>query len=325
MASTLATPGKAAAKFSALNIESPAKPKTVVKKLQLIDDSHRLTFPESADDNLNELRKNFVGDITLRRLVVKSPCSKNREEPLLKELCRRFVLFPIQYLEDLHDWSDKLNGDERNFSYHVLAFFTASDGIVNENLLNHFSNEVQIAEARCVYGFQIIARLPLRRHRDHPLYQEEGRVGSAVDESTFGERLVAFAVVEGIFFSGSFASIFWKRGLMPGLTFSNELISQSSAARRLHPDTVRRVITEAVKIEHEFLTDTLSVSLIGMNTKLMCQYIEFVADCHLVALGNDKPNFFEKRVSDYSKASISSTGSNAAQTSAKAFILDEDS
>ncbi|KAF8197299.1 hypothetical protein K438DRAFT_1967538 [Mycena galopus ATCC 62051] len=171
MVSTLATPGKAAAKFSALNIESPAKPKTVVKKLQLIDDRHRLTFSESADDNLNELRKKFVGDIALLE----------GEEPLLKELCRHFVLFPIIALaehfltsppisstiaadmanvqeiqsfflhlsKDLHDWSDKLNGDERNFSSHVLAFFTASDGIVNEKLLDHFSNEGQIAEARC--------------------------------------------------------------------------------------------------------------------------------------------------------------------------------
>jgi len=178
------------------------------------------------------------------------------------------------------------------------------------------------------------------------------------ETSTFGERLIAFAAVEGIFFSGSFASIFWlkKRGLMPGLTFSNELISRDEGMhtdfacllfthlrRRPHPDTVQRIITEAVGIEQEFLTDALPVSLIGMNGKLMCQYIEFVADRLLVALGNQKvynvtnpfdfmdmislqgkTNFFEKRVSDYAKANISNTGSNAAQTSAKTFVTDED-
>ncbi|KAF8204438.1 ribonucleotide reductase small subunit [Mycena galopus ATCC 62051] len=395
MASTLATPSKAAAaKFSALDIESPTKPKTV-KKLQLVDDTRRSTSPESDDDNLDELRKKFVGDITL----------PESEEPLLKESRRRFVLFPIQYHEiwqmykkaeasfwtaeemdlskDLHDWNNKLNGDERHFISHVLAFFAASDGIVNENLLERFSNEVQIAEARCFYGFQIMMEnihseaysllidtyIKEPAERDYlfdaietiPCIKKKAEWALrwiTDEESTFGERLVAFAAVEGIFFSGSFASIFWmkKRGLMPGLTFSNELISRDEGMhtdfacllfthlkRRPHPDTVRRVITEAVEIEQEFLTDALPVSLIGMNAKLMCQYIEFVADRLLVALGNDKvynstnpfdfmdmislqgkTNFFEKRVSDYSKANISSTGSNAAQTSAKTFVLDED-
>ncbi|KAF8142336.1 ferritin-like superfamily [Mycena galopus ATCC 62051] len=254
--------------------------------------------------NLNELRKKFVGDITLLE----------GEEPLLKESCRRFVLFPIQYLE--------LNGDERHFSSHVLAFFAASDGIVNENLLDHFSNEVQIAEARCEptdrnFLFDAIETIPCIKKK-----AEWALRWITDEESTFGERLAAFAAVDGIVFSGSFAPIYWmkKRGLMPGLTLSNELISRDEGivARTLTP------FTEAVKIKQEFLTDALPVSLIGMNTKLMCQYIEVIADRLLVALGNDNTNFFETRVSDNSKANISSTGSNAAQTSAKAFILDED-
>ncbi|KAJ7904411.1 ribonucleotide reductase small subunit [Mycena olivaceomarginata] len=375
-------------------IESPTKAKPIAK-LQLVDDARRSTSPASDDDDIEELRKKFVGDITL----------PESEEPLLKESRRRFVLFPIQYHEiwqmykkaeasfwtaeemdlskDLHDWNNKLNSDERHFISHVLAFFAASDGIVNENLLERFSNEVQIAEARCFYGFQIMMEnihsetysLLIDTYIKEPAERDflfdaietipciKRKADWALrwisdEQSTFGERLVAFAAVEGIFFSGSFASIFWmkKRGLMPGLTFSNELISRDEGMhtdfacllfthlkRRPHPDTVRRVIMEAVTIEQEFLTDALPVSLIGMNAKLMCQYIEFVADRLLVALGNDKvynssnpfdfmdmislqgkTNFFEKRVSDYSKANISSTGSNAAQTSAKAFVLDED-
>lgn len=181
-------------------------------------------------------------------------------------------------------------------------------------------------------------------------------------DSTFGERLIAFAAVEGIFFSGAFASVFWmkKRGLMPGLTFSNELISRdegmhtdfacllfSHLRKRPHPDTVRTIITEAVKIEQEFLTDALPCSLIGMNAKLMCQYIEFVADRLLVSLGNDKhynstnpfdfmdmislqgkTNFFEKRVSDYAKAGVNvsaSTNSTTTTTShSSSFSVDED-
>ncbi|KAK7061629.1 ribonucleotide reductase small subunit [Favolaschia claudopus] len=392
-ASVIETPSKqAAAKFSGISLDSPTKVKPV-DKLKLID----LVDAASDDDedDEEELRKKFVGDITL----------PESEEPLLKESRKRFVLFPIQYHEiwqmykkaeasfwtaeemdlskDLHDWNNKLNDDERHFISHVLAFFAASDGIVNENLLERFSNEVQIAEARCFYGFQIMMEnihsetysLLIDTYIKEPAERDflfdaietipcikrkaEWALKWIADEkSTFGERLIAFAAVEGIFFSGSFASIFWmkKRGLMPGLTFSNELISRDEGMhtdfacllfthlkRRPHPDTIRRVITEAVGIEQEFLTDALPVSLIGMNAKLMCQYIEFVADRLLVALGNDKvynssnpfdfmdmislqgkTNFFEKRVSDYSKANISSTGSNTAQTSAKAFVLDED-
>ncbi|KAF7289424.1 Ribonucleotide reductase small subunit [Mycena chlorophos] len=388
----LETPSKqAAAKLAAATLASPAK----MPKLDLVDDKRRSTSPESDEDALETLRAKFVGDVTL----------PESEEPLLKESRRRFVLFPIQYHEiwqmykkaeasfwtaeemdlskDLYDWNNKLNNDERHFISHVLAFFAASDGIVNENLLERFSNEVQVAEARCFYGFQIMMEnihsetysllidtyIKDNAQREYlfdavetiPCIKRkaEWAIRWIQDEkSTFGERLVAFAAVEGIFFSGSFASIFWlkKRGLMPGLTFSNELISRDEGMhtdfacllfthlrRRPHPSVLERIITEAVGIEQEFLTDALPVSLIGMNAKLMCQYIEFVADRLLVALGNKKvynvsnpfdfmdmislqgkTNFFEKRVSDYAKANISNTGTNAAQTASKAFVLDED-
>ena len=234
----------------------------------------------------------------------------------------------IDLSKDLHDWDNKMNKDERHFISHVLAFFASADGIVNENLLERFSNEVQVAEARCFYGFQIMienihaevysllidtyiretterTRLfnaietmpPIKRKADWAMTWISDK------QSTFGERIVAFAAVEGIFFSGSFASIFWlkKRGLMPGLTFSNELICRdeglhtdfacllfSHLKRRPHPDTVRGIICQAVEIEKEFLTEALPVRLIGMNSEQMCQYIEFVADRLLVALGNPK-------------------------------------
>ncbi|ESK97535.1 ribonucleotide reductase small subunit [Moniliophthora roreri MCA 2997] len=395
---------KATAALHAFSLESPTK-KTTQKVVSLIDDKRRSISPASLVDDetekkeeedvedLEELRKRFVGDVEL----------PESEEPLLKESKRRFVLFPIQYPEiwqmykkaeasfwtaeemdlskDLHDWNNRMNENERHFISHVLAFFAASDGIVNENLVERFSNEVQAAEARCFYGFQIMMEnihsetysllidtyIKDARQREHLFDAVETIpcVKRKADwalrwisdtRSIFGERLVAFAAVEGIFFSGSFAAIFWmkKRGLMPGLTFSNELISRdegmhtdfacllfSHLKRRPHPDTVKRIITEAVKIEQEFLTDALPVSLIGMNAKLMCQYIEFVADRLLVALGNDKvynstnpfdfmdmislqgkTNFFEKRVSDYSKAGINHSESNSQST--KAFVLDED-
>lgn len=277
------------------------------------------------------------------------------------------------------DWNS-LNGGERHFLSHVLAFFAASDGIVNENLVERFSSEVQLAEARCFYGFQIM--MENVHSETYSLLidsyikdsEEKNRLFNAISTvpcikrkatwackwiedkgSTFGERLVAFAAVEGIFFSGSFASIFWmkKRGLMPGLTFSNELISRDEGMhtdfacllftylkRRPHPDVILRIISEAVEIEQEFLTgmllhlhvvfadfvipsDALPVGLIGMNASLMRQYIKFVADRLLVSLGNGKhyhatnpfdfmdmislqgkTNFFEKRVSDYSRANI---------------------
>lgn len=306
-------------------------------------------------------------------------------EPLLQENPHRFVLFPIKYHDvwqmykkaeasfwtaeeidlskDLHDWNKRLNDDERFFISHVLAFFAASDGIVNENLVERFSGEVQIPEARCFYGFQIMMEnihsetysLLIDTYISEP--KQRQYLFNAIDNipcirkkadwalrwisdknSTFANRLVAFAAVEGIFFSGSFASIFWlkKRGLMPGLTFSNELISRDEGMHtdfacllfsllktRPNAEAVQNIITEAVAIEQEFLTEALPCALLGMNSTLMCQYIEFVADRLLLALGNTKvynatnpfdfmenislagkTNFFEKRVGDYQKAGV---------------------
>ncbi|EGG04707.1 uncharacterized protein MELLADRAFT_49061 [Melampsora larici-populina 98AG31] len=345
------------------------------------------------------------------RFVGNPDITCDAEEPLLKEDGHRFVLFPIKYHEiwasykraeasfwtaeeidlskDMHDWENRLNDDEKHFIKHVLAFFAASDGIVNENLIERFSGEVQAAEARCFYGFQIMMEnihsevysLLIDTYVREPI--ERSHLFDAIDtipcirkkadwalkwisdkQSTFGERLIAFAAVEGIFFSGSFASIFWlkKRGLMPGLTFSNELISRdeglhtdfacllfSHLERRPHPDTVQAIISQAVEIEKEFLSDALPCKLIGMNADLMCQYIEFVADRLLVALGNDKfynaenpfdfmemislsgkTNFFEKRVSDYAKAGVMTRSKGEDGADAKEagggglFSLDED-
>ncbi|CAO2604950.1 Ribonucleoside-diphosphate reductase subunit M2 [Lemmus lemmus] len=280
------------------------------------------------------------------------------DEPLLRENPRRFVVFPIEYHDiwqmykkaeasfwtaeevdlskDIQHW-EALKPDERHFISHVLAFFAASDGIVNENLVERFSQEVQVTEARCFYGFQIaeylfnaIETMPcVKKKADWALRW----IG--------GERVVAFAAVEGIFFSGSFASIFWlkKRGLMPGLTFSNELISRDEG---LHCDfaclmfrhlvhkpseqRVQEIIINAVRIEQEFLTEALPVKLIGMNCTLMKQYIEFVADRLMLELGfskifkvenpfdfmenislEGKTNFFEKRVGEYQRMGNSFT------------------
>jgi ribonucleoside-diphosphate reductase beta chain len=305
------------------------------------------------------------------------------EEPILKENKDRFVLFPIKHNNiwemykkaeasfwtaeeidlnpDLQDWDNKLNDDEKHFIKHVLAFFAASDGIVNENLAVNFMNEVQYPEARCFYGFQIMMEnihsetysLLIDSYIKDP--KEKDRLFHSIDtlpcvgkkaewaikwigNGTFAERLIAFAAVEGIFFSGSFCSIFWlkKRGLMPGLTFSNELISRdeglhcdfacllySELTNQLPKESVTAIITNAVEIEKEFVSDALPVRLIGMNSDMMCQYIEFVADRLLVALGCDKAynainpfdfmelislqgktNFFEKRVAEYQKSGV---------------------
>lgn len=306
-----------------------------------------------------------------------------KEESILKENKDRFVLFPIKHHDiwemykkeeasfwtaeeidlnpDLQDWENKLNDDEKHFIKHVLAFFAASDGIVNENLAVNFMKEVQYPEARCFYGFQIMMEnihsetysllidsyIKDPKEKDKLFHSIETLpcVGKKAEwaikwigNGTFAERLIAFAAVEGIFFSGSFCSIFWlkKRGLMPGLTFSNELISRdeglhcdfacllySQLDNQLPKEQVTSIITNAVEIEKEFVSDALPVSLIGMNAKLMCQYIEFVADRLLVALGCDKAynatnpfdfmelislqgktNFFEKRVAEYQKSGV---------------------
>ena len=304
-------------------------------------------------------------------------------EPILQENKDRFVLFPIKHNDiwemykkaeasfwtaeeidlssDQTDWTAKLNDDERHFIKHVLAFFAASDGIVNENLAVNFMNEVQYPEARCFYGYQIMIEnihsetysLLIDTYIKDP--QEKDKLFHAIEtipavkhkaewalkwigNGGFAERLIAFAAVEGIFFSGSFCSIFWlkKRGLMPGLTFSNELISRdeglhcdfacllySQLVNQLPKEKVSEIITDAVSIEKEFVTESLPVRLIGMNADMMCQYIEFVADRLLVALGcnkvynatnpfdfmelislQGKTNFFEKRVAEYQKSGV---------------------
>lgn len=304
-------------------------------------------------------------------------------EYILQENKQRFVLFPIKHKEvwemykkaqasfwtaeeidlsqDLTDW-EKLNSNEKHFISHVLAFFAASDGIVNENLAFRFSNEVQIPEARCFYGFQIAIEnihaetysLLIDTYVKDPI--EKDRLFRAMDTvpavtkkaewalrwisstESFAERLIAFAAVEGIFFSGSFCSIFWlkKRGLMPGLTFSNELISRdeglhcdfacllySMLSQKLTKERIFEIIGNAVEIEKEFVCEALPVDLIGMNSRMMSEYIEFVADRLLVQLGypkmfnaknpfewmelislQGKTNFFEKRVGDYQKAGV---------------------
>ncbi|KAK8845367.1 hypothetical protein IAR55_006080 [Kwoniella newhampshirensis] len=396
------TPSKAAAAaLSSIDLNTPKKASepTLLSKLQAVAAPVKPTVVEEtpAQHDVEEWRKRFVGDVEC----------EEKDEPLLKETNARFVLFPIKYREiwqmykqaqasfwtaeeinlapDLHDWENKLNDNERYFIEHVLAFFAASDGIVNENLVERFSSEVQIAEAKSFYGFQIMMenihsetysllidtyiKDNARRNYLFEAMDTIPCIRKKADwalkwisdtKSTFGERLIAFAAVEGIFFSGSFASIFWlkKRGLMPGLTFSNELISRdeglhtdfacllfSHLRRRPHPETIEKIIREAVKIEQEFLSDALPVSLIGMNAKLMCQYIEFVADRLLVALGNDKiwnsanpfdfmemislqgkANFFESRVSAYAKSGVNqAVGSTTDHLAVKkGFTLDED-
>lgn len=268
----------------------------------------------------------------------------------------------VDLSKDIDDWN-RLNGDERHFISYVLAFFAASDGIVNENLLENFSREVQLKEARCFYGFQIMIEnvhsemysllidtyIKDQEEKDF-LFNAIANINTVKrkaewcfkwindKESDFATRVIAFACVEGLFFSGSFASIFWlkKRGLMPGLTFSNELISRDEGLHyqfavlmnktligQCPKEKVLEIVKEAVEIEEEFVSDSLPVSLIGMNCKLMCQYIEFVADGILVDLGIGrvynvtnpfdfmenislfgKTNFFEKRVAEYQKGYV---------------------
>jgi ribonucleoside-diphosphate reductase beta chain len=302
-------------------------------------------------------------------------------EHILQENKDRFVMFPLKYhdiwemyktaehsfwtaeeidlAQDLTDWEEKLNDDEKHFIKMVLAFFAASDGIVNENLAENFLKEVQYPEARSFYGFQVaIENIHSETYSlliDTYIKDEEerNRLFHAIDNydsikkkadwalkwissESFAERLIAFAAVEGIFFSGSFCSIFWlkKRGLMPGLSFSNELISRDEGLHcrfacllynnyiknKLPEERIKEIICSAVEIEREFITESLPVSLIGMNNNLMMQYIEYVADFWLNELGCEKvynvsnpfdfmdmislqgkTNFFEKRVGEYQK------------------------
>ena len=315
------------------------------------------------------------------------PANMELEEPILKDNPNRFVLFPIEHNDiwqhykrseacfwtaeeidlepDLTDWNNKLNDDERHFIKHVLAFFAASDGIVNENLAENFVAEVQYTEAKFFYGFQIMMEnihsetysLLIDTYIKDPI--EKDKLFRAmetldcvkkkadwalkwIENGSYAERLIAFAAVEGIFFSGSFCSIFWlkKRGLMPGLTFSNELISRDEGmhcdfacllytqhlVNKMPKNKVKDIIMDAVEIEKEFVSDALPVRLIGMNSDLMCQYIEFVADRLIYELIGEKvynaanpfdfmemiaiegkTNFFEKRVGEYKKSGVSTT------------------
>lgn len=304
-------------------------------------------------------------------------------EKILQENKNRFVLFPIEHhdiwdyykkaqqvfwtaeeidlAQDFSDW-EKLNEGEQHFVKHVLAFFAASDGIVNENLAENFVSEVQYTEAKFFYGFQIMMEnihsetysllidtyIKDKEEQNHlfnaidtvPAVQKKAEWALKwIGSESFVERLVAFAAVEGIFFSGSFCSIFWlkKRGLMPGLSFSNELISRDEGLHtdfavhlyknhienKLSRERILEIIDSALVIEKEFITEALPVSLIGMNSDLMKQYLEYVSDRLLMDLGigkvyntenpfdfmanialQNKTNFFEKRVADYVKSGV---------------------
>lgn len=363
-------------------------------------------MPENLKNTALNNRK-VLGDSNIPNIIektnepIKRTVRKPRKvEPLLEDNPRRFVVFPIQYHDiwqmykkaeasfwtaeevdlskDQGHW-EALKDEERHFISHVLAFFAASDGIVNENLVERFSKEVQATEARCFYGFQIAMEnihsemysllidtyIKDPKQRDYlfnaietlPCVKQKADwalkwIGD--QEADFGERVVAFAAVEGIFFSGSFAAIFWlkKRGIMPGLTFSNELISRdeglhcdfaclmfSHLLNRPSKERIYEIICDAVKIEQEFLTEALPCNLIGMNCKLMKQYIEFVADRLLLELKCEKvynvenpfdfmehislegkTNFFEKRVGEYQKMGVMSGN----DSSKHEFTLDAD-
>jgi len=285
----------------------------------------------------------------------------------------------IDLMEDTRHW-ENLNNDERHFISHVLAFFASSDGIVNENLGVRFMNEIQIPEARAFYSFQITMEsihsetyaTLIESYIKDP--QEKTKLFKAIQtipiikrkaewalkwitsSDSFAERLIAFACVEGIFFSGSFCAIFWlkKRGMMPGLTFSNELISRDEGLHRdfacllyrhlnnkLDESVILDIIISAVELEKEFVCDALPVNLIGMNNILMSQYIEFVADHLLTSLGLEKyyrvenpfewmelislqgkTNFFEKRVGEYQKAGVMASLNN--DSDGRLFNMDED-
>jgi ribonucleoside-diphosphate reductase beta chain len=338
-------------------------------------------------------------NLTAKQRKMNETNSTLHPEPILTENNNRFVLFPIQHDDiwayyknaeasfwtaeeldlssDITDWENKLNDDERYFIKHILAFFAASDGIVNENLAENFVAEVQYTEAKFFYGFQIAIEnihsetysllidtlISDSKEKDYlfnaietfpPVQKKAEWALRWIDNGSFAERLIAFAAVEGIFFSGSFCSIFWlkKRGLMPGLTFSNELISRDEGLHcdfavllhnnhvinKVSPERIKEIIVNAVAIEKEFVTESLPVRLIGMNSDMMNQYIEFVADRLLTELNCEKvfnatnpfdfmdminlqgkTNFFEKRVGEYQKAGVAS-----ASSSEQTFSMDED-
>uniref|UniRef100_A0A6C0L0A6 Uncharacterized protein n=1 Tax=viral metagenome TaxID=1070528 RepID=A0A6C0L0A6_9ZZZZ len=342
--------------------------------------------------------KNTIEDLQQKGTNDNISLEKESDDPLLSEDETRYVIFPIQHdniwkmykkaeanfwtteeldlSKDLRDFNDKMNDNERYFVENILAFFAASDGIVNENLVERFCNDVKPLEAKFFYGFQIaIENIHSETYsllidtyvKDH---KKKEKLFNAIDtipsvkkkadwalrwindtESNFGTRVIAFAAVEGIFFSGSFCSIFWlkKRGLMPGLTFSNELISRDEGLHtefavlmysmlkdKPSKEIILKIIREAVELEKEFITESLPCDLIGMNKELMKQYIEYVSDRLLLMLGlnkeynstnpfpwmelisiQGKTNFFEKRVGEYSNVAGSKKEDNV-------FALDSD-
>lgn len=390
------TPSKAAA--AALSDLEIKEGKNLAQKLASAQEKTAGDVAKRIDD-ATKAHQEYLHSHRIQRHNLKE---SEKEEPLLNADPERFTLFPIKFHEiwqaykraeasfwtaeeidlskDLHDWNVRMNPNEKFFISRVLAFFAASDGIVNENLVENFSAEVQIPEAKAFYGFQIMIEnihsetysLLIDTYIKDP--KESEFLFNAIEtipqikekaewairwindaDAVFAERLVAFAAIEGIFFSGSFASIFWlkKRGLMPGLTFSNELICRDEGLHtdfacllfahlknKVDPEVVEKIITEAVEIEKRYFIDALPVALLGMNADLMNQYVEFVADRLLVAFGNPKyfdvenpfdfmenislagkTNFFEKRVSDYQKAGVIA---QATKTETGAFSITED-
>eukprot|EP00039_Didymoeca_costata_P023496 m.7327 g.7327 ORF g.7327 m.7327 type:complete len:367 (-) comp3695_c0_seq1:502-1602(-) len=360
------------------------------------------TSTPAVDSSLADLK--IAAKLALNKDEVVTLTEEERQqEPLLQDNPRRFVILPIEYPEvwamykkaeasiwtveevdlskDMEHWKN-LNSNEQHFIKHVLAFFAASDGIVNENLVDRFMSEVQMTEARCFYGFQVMienihsemySRLIEAYVSDKT---EQSKLFNAIEtmpaikrkaewamrwtaheKASFGERVIAFAAVEGIFFSGSFCSIFWlkNKGLMPGLTFSNELISRdeglhtdfaclmySMLNKKPSKERVLGIIMDAVEIEIQFVTEALPVSLLGMNANLMTDYIKFVADVLLVNLEvgkvynvenpfqfmesislTGKTNFFERRVGEYRKSGVG-ISNDAGSSDNHVFTLDAD-
>jgi len=363
--------------------------KCIKYEKKIFNSLYDLVYKEQLDEETAELVINigFFPILKNGNIILSYQEALSRyDEPLIEENKNRFTIYPIQYndifqmykkarasfwqpeeislKDDLRDWNN-MTKDEQHFISHILAFFSASDGIVNENLNLNFGCEVQFPEARAFYTFQTAIEsihsetygLLLDKYIENPIEKLKLQRGmqtidsvqkkanwalkwTSIDRS-FAERLIAFACVEGLMFSGSFCAIFWikKRGLLPGLCFSNELISRDEG---LHTDfavllytqyikhkisqhVVWDIVKEAVMYEKEFIIDSLPCKLIGMNSDLMSQYIEFVADRLLVSLGyqkiwnsslpdsfnfmetlslSGKTNFFEKRVGEYAKAGV---------------------
>ena len=363
--------------------------KGVIYEKKLYSSLYELVSQEKLDQEIEELVINIGSFPILSKnglFLSYQEALSIYDEPLIQENKNRFTIYPIQYndifqmykkarasfwqpeeislKDDLRDWNN-MNKDEQHFISHILAFFSASDGIVNENLNLNFGNEVQFPEARAFYTFQTAIEsihsetygLLLDKYIENPTEKLKLQRGMQTIESvkkkanwalkwtssdrSFAERLIAFACVEGLMFSGSFCAIFWikKRGLLPGLSFSNELISRDEGLHtdfavllytqyikhKISQDVVWDIVKEAVSYEKEFIIDSLPCKLIGMNSDLMSQYIEFVADRLLISLGyqkiwnarlpdsfnfmetlslSGKTNFFEKRVGEYAKAGV---------------------